>query len=42
MERLRARGAQLLGEVAQYENMYRPCYLRGAEGIVIAVAERIG
>jgi len=40
--RLRPHGAELLGEVAQYENMYRLCYLRGPEGIIIALAEQIG
>ena len=42
VERLRARGAELLGDVAQYENMYRLCYLRGPEGIIVALAEQIG
>jgi len=40
--RLRAHGAELLGEVAQYENMFRLCYLRGPAGIIIALAEQIG
>ena len=40
--RLRKRGAELLGEVAQYEQMYRLCYLRGPEGIIVALAQRIG
>ncbi|MDT0377430.1 VOC family protein [Streptomyces sp. DSM 42041] len=40
--RLRAHGAELLGEVAQYENMYRLCYLRGPAGIIVALAEQIG
>ena len=40
--RLRPHGAELLGDVAQYENMYRLCYLRGPEGIIIALAEQIG
>ena len=35
-------GAELLGDIAQYENMYRLCYLRGPEGIIIALAEQIG
>jgi len=39
--RLRARGAELVGEVAQYENMYRLCYLRGPEGIIVALAEQL-
>ena len=40
--RLRARGAELVGEVAQYQNMYRLCYIRGPEGIIIALAEQLG
>jgi catechol 2,3-dioxygenase-like lactoylglutathione lyase family enzyme len=40
--RLRAHGAELLGEVAQYENQYRLCYLRGPAGIIVALAEQIG
>ena len=40
--RLRAHGAELLGGVAQYENIYRLCYLRGPAGIIVALAERIG
>ncbi|MFI7481627.1 VOC family protein [Kocuria sp. M1R5S2] len=40
--RLRAHGAELLGEVAQYENTYRLCYLRGPAGIVVALAQQIG
>ena len=40
--RLRARGAELVGEVAQYEEMYRLCYLRGPEGIIVALAEQLG
>jgi catechol 2,3-dioxygenase-like lactoylglutathione lyase family enzyme len=39
--RLRARGAELLGEVAQYENIYRLCYLRGPAGIIVALAEEL-
>jgi catechol 2,3-dioxygenase-like lactoylglutathione lyase family enzyme len=42
LARLRAHGAELVGEVAQYENMYRLCYIRGPEGIIIALAERLG
>jgi hypothetical protein len=33
---------RLLGEVAQYEDIYRLCYLRGPEGITISRAERLG
>jgi catechol 2,3-dioxygenase-like lactoylglutathione lyase family enzyme len=40
--RLRSRGAELLGEVAQYENIFRLCYLRGPAGIIVALAEQIG
>jgi predicted enzyme related to lactoylglutathione lyase len=40
--RLRAHGAELLGEVAQYESMFRLCYLRGPAGIIVALAEQIG
>lgn len=38
---LRARGAELVGEVAQYENSYRLCYVRGPEGIIVALAEEL-
>jgi hypothetical protein len=40
--RLRSRGAGRLGEVAQYEDLYRLCYLRGPAGIIVALAEQIG
>jgi catechol 2,3-dioxygenase-like lactoylglutathione lyase family enzyme len=39
--RLRTNGAELLGEVAQYENMYRLCYMRGPAGIIVALAEEL-
>ena len=39
--RLRAHGAELLGEVAQYENIFLLCYLRGPAGIIVALAEQI-
>jgi catechol 2,3-dioxygenase-like lactoylglutathione lyase family enzyme len=39
--RLRANGAELIGEVAQYEEMYRLCYLRGPAGIIVALAEEL-
>jgi catechol 2,3-dioxygenase-like lactoylglutathione lyase family enzyme len=39
--RLRAHGAELVGEVVQYENSYRLCYVRGPEGILVALAEKI-
>ena len=39
--RLRARGAELVREIAQYEDVYRLCFLRGPEGIVIGLAEQL-
>ena len=39
--RLRASGAELIGEVAQYEDKYRLCYMRGPAGIIVALAEEI-
>lgn len=42
LARLRGRGAELVGEVAQYEEMYRLCYIRGPEGIMVALAEQLG
>jgi catechol 2,3-dioxygenase-like lactoylglutathione lyase family enzyme len=39
--RLRARGAELVGELAQYEDVYRLCYVRGPEGIVVGLAEQL-
>ena len=41
LERLRKRGAQLVGEVVQYENAYRLCYIRGPEGLLIGLAQEI-
>ena len=38
---LRARGAELVGEVVRYQDSYRLCYVRGPEGIIIELAERI-
>jgi catechol 2,3-dioxygenase-like lactoylglutathione lyase family enzyme len=40
--RLRAHGAELVGEVEQYEEIYRLCYVRGPEGIVVGLAEQLG
>jgi catechol 2,3-dioxygenase-like lactoylglutathione lyase family enzyme len=40
--RLRGRGGELVGEIAQYENYYRLCFMRGPEGIIIGLAERLG
>ena len=39
--RLRSHGAELVGEIAQYEDIYRLCFLRGPEGIIIGVAEQL-
>ena len=39
--RLRARGGELIGEVVQYEQIYRLCYMRGPAGIIVALAEEI-
>jgi catechol 2,3-dioxygenase-like lactoylglutathione lyase family enzyme len=41
LERLRAHGAELIGEITQYEDMYRLCYIRGPEGIIVALAEQL-
>ena len=40
--RLCKRGAQLVGDVVQYENAYRLCYIRGPEGLLIGLAEQLG
>jgi catechol 2,3-dioxygenase-like lactoylglutathione lyase family enzyme len=40
--RLRGHGAELVGQIVQYEDVYRLCFLRGPEGIIIGVAERLG
>jgi catechol 2,3-dioxygenase-like lactoylglutathione lyase family enzyme len=39
---VRARGAELVGEVERYKDIYRLCYVRGPEGIIVELAERIG
>jgi len=39
--RLRANGAELVGEVAQYEDKYRLCYVRGPAGIIVALAQEL-
>ena len=39
--RLRGHGAELLDEIAQYEDFYRLCFLRGPEGIIIGLAEQL-
>ena len=42
LARLRKHGAQLVGEVVRYEDVYRLCYIRGPEGLLIGLAEQIG
>ena len=41
VSRLTNQGAQLVGEIVQYENMYRLCYIRGVEGILVGLAEEL-
>jgi catechol 2,3-dioxygenase-like lactoylglutathione lyase family enzyme len=41
LARLRSHGAELIGEIAQYEDMYRLGYIRGPEGIIVALAEQL-
>jgi catechol 2,3-dioxygenase-like lactoylglutathione lyase family enzyme len=41
VERLRTQGAEVVGELAQYEDIYRLCYVRGPEGIVVGLAEQL-
>src|SRR5919199_577858 len=39
---VRARGGELVGEVESYQDIYRLCYVRGPEGIIVELAEQIG
>jgi catechol 2,3-dioxygenase-like lactoylglutathione lyase family enzyme len=41
LARLQAHGAELIGEVVQFEDSYRLCYVRGPEGIIVALAEQL-
>ena len=41
LARLRGRGAQLVGEVVQYQDAYRLCYIRGPEGLLIGLAQEL-
>jgi catechol 2,3-dioxygenase-like lactoylglutathione lyase family enzyme len=41
LERLRTRGAQLVGEVVDYQDVYRLCYIRGPEGLLIGLAQEL-
>jgi predicted enzyme related to lactoylglutathione lyase len=40
--RLRTHGAELVGEIGQYEDSYRLCFVRGPEGLVVGLAEQLG
>jgi len=42
LERLRKRGAQLVGEIVNYQGVYRLCYIRGPEGLLIGLAQELG
>ena len=42
VERLRKHGAELVGEIAQYEDVYRLCFVRAPEGFIIGLAEQLG
>ena len=42
LARLRTHGAKLVGEVAQYEDKYRLCFIRGPEGIIVGLAQQLG
>ena len=41
LDRLRKRGAQLVGDVVRYQNSYRLCYIRGPEGLLIGLAQEL-
>jgi catechol 2,3-dioxygenase-like lactoylglutathione lyase family enzyme len=41
LARLRAHGTELVGELVQYENLYRLCYVRGPAGIIVALAQEL-
>jgi predicted enzyme related to lactoylglutathione lyase len=41
LKRLRKRGAQLVGEVVQYKDAYRLCYIRGPEGLLLGLAQEL-
>ena len=42
LDRVRKHGAELVGEVVRYEDVYRLCYIRGPEGLLIGLAEELG
>ena len=41
VNRLRNHGAELVGEIAQYEDIYRLCFVRGPEGVIIGLSEQL-
>lgn len=41
VRRLRTHGAELIGEITQYEDIYRLCFIRGPEGVIVALAEEL-
>ena len=41
LARMRAHGAELIGEIVQYEDKYRLCYIRGPAGIIVALSEEL-
>jgi predicted enzyme related to lactoylglutathione lyase len=41
LERLRRQGAELVGEVVQYKDAYRLCYIRGPEGLLVGLAQEL-
>jgi catechol 2,3-dioxygenase-like lactoylglutathione lyase family enzyme len=42
LDRVRSQGAELVGDVERYSDIYRLCYVRGPEGVIVELAERIG
>ncbi len=42
VKHLESKGAKLMGEIMQYEDIYRLCYLRGPEGVMVGLAEELG
>ena len=42
LERVQAHGATLVGEIVRYEDVYRVCYVRGPEGVLVELAEELG
>jgi predicted enzyme related to lactoylglutathione lyase len=42
LERLRARGARLVGEMVEYKDVYRLCYIRGPAGLLVGLAQELG